>query len=273
MLNFWWVNICTCLQVDEFYLNDYRNYSWYQSPCPNVHPQESGPFANSRIVQCKCWNSIANSLALQIEKCHPTAEIQCMIFNNSEYKQKTWKKHEKQTYLPTFHTQPPKISHSEFLEGPSFWCQIRATDHDALHRDQTFDIRGIPGSRNCRKTTGDNGKPSRGGGNWGTLRIPREDRGTLGKIRGITTPPLESYYTLSPIIMVQWIMGVSPIGSLPFKYPAIFHWTMIMGERVSPNKVIFKPGIGQFLGGVVFWSYQRKLHHLQQLVVCGKKMP
>ena len=26
--------------------------------------------------------------------------------------------------------------------------------------------------------------------NWGTLRIPREDWGTLGKIRGITTPPL-----------------------------------------------------------------------------------
>ena len=30
---------------------------------------------------------------------------------------------------------------------------------------------------------------SRGGGNWGTLRIPREDWGTLGKTRGITTPP------------------------------------------------------------------------------------
>ena len=29
---------------------------------------------------------------------------------------------------------------------------------------------------------------SRGGGNWGTVRIPREDWGTLGKIRGITTP-------------------------------------------------------------------------------------
>ena len=33
------------------------------------------------------------------------------------------------------------------------------------------------------------GEYSRGGGNWGTLRIPREDWGTLGKIRGITTPP------------------------------------------------------------------------------------
>ena len=29
---------------------------------------------------------------------------------------------------------------------------------------------------------------SKGGCNWGILRIPREDRGTLGKIRGITTP-------------------------------------------------------------------------------------
>ena len=28
------------------------------------------------------------------------------------------------------------------------------------------------------------------GDNWGTLRIPREDWGTLGKIRAITTPPL-----------------------------------------------------------------------------------
>ena len=33
----------------------------------------------------------------------------------------------------------------------------------------------------------------RGEGNWGTLRIPREDWGTLGKIRGITTPrPLKN---------------------------------------------------------------------------------
>ena len=31
---------------------------------------------------------------------------------------------------------------------------------------------------------------SRGGGNRGTLRIPREDWGTLGNIRGITTHPL-----------------------------------------------------------------------------------
>ena len=29
----------------------------------------------------------------------------------------------------------------------------------------------------------------RGGGNWETLRIPREDWGTLGKTRGSTTPP------------------------------------------------------------------------------------
>ena len=32
-----------------------------------------------------------------------------------------------------------------------------------------------------------------GGGNWGTRRIPREDWGTLGKIRGITeSPPLNN---------------------------------------------------------------------------------
>ena len=31
-----------------------------------------------------------------------------------------------------------------------------------------------------------------GGNNWGTLRIPREDWGTLGKIRGITTPPFKN---------------------------------------------------------------------------------
>ena len=29
----------------------------------------------------------------------------------------------------------------------------------------------------------------RGEGNWGTLRLPREDRGSLGKIRRIITPP------------------------------------------------------------------------------------
>ena len=33
---------------------------------------------------------------------------------------------------------------------------------------------------------------SRGGGNWGTLRIPREHWRTLGKIRGITTPPKQN---------------------------------------------------------------------------------
>ena len=30
------------------------------------------------------------------------------------------------------------------------------------------------------------------GVNWGTLRIPKEDWGTLGKITGITTPPLKN---------------------------------------------------------------------------------
>ena len=32
----------------------------------------------------------------------------------------------------------------------------------------------------------------RGGTNWGTLRIPREDWGTLGKIRGKKHPTLKS---------------------------------------------------------------------------------
>ena len=34
------------------------------------------------------------------------------------------------------------------------------------------------------------GACSRGGGNWGTIRIPREDCGTLGKIWGNHQPPL-----------------------------------------------------------------------------------
>jgi len=46
-----------------------------------------------------------------------------------------------------------------FLRGPSFWCQIRATDHDALHRDQTFDIRGIPKGIHPGTLPHDHGKP------------------------------------------------------------------------------------------------------------------
>ena len=39
----------------------------------------------------------------------------------------------------------------------------------------------------------------RGWGNWRTLRIPREDWGTLGKIRGITTPgPLRILLSKGP---------------------------------------------------------------------------
>ena len=45
-----------------------------------------------------------------------------------------------------------------------------------------------------------------GGGNWGTLRIRREDWGTLGKIRGITTP-LKNPINLGkiPDIFYKWI--------------------------------------------------------------------
>ena len=42
--------------------------------------------------------------------------------------------------------------------------------------------------------------------------------------------------------MVQWKMGVSPIGSLHFKYPAIFHWT-ILGGRFK--YFLFSPLLGE----------------------------
>ena len=41
---------------------------------------------------------------------------------------------------------------------------------------------------------------SRGGGNWGTLRIPREDWGTLGNIR--ETPPLGPPPLNNPIMLL-----------------------------------------------------------------------
>ena len=39
--------------------------------------------------------------------------------------------------------------------------------------------------------------------------------------------PEKGQFTRPPVIMVQWQRG------LPFKYPAIFHWTMMMIERVD----------------------------------------
>ena len=42
----------------------------------------------------------------------------------------------------------------------------------------------------------------RGGGKWGTLRIPREDWGTLGTIRGITTP------LKNPINICSWKLAM-----------------------------------------------------------------
>ena len=38
--------------------------------------------------------------------------------------------------------------------------------------------------------------------------------------------------TLPPRIIVQWKVGVSPIGSLHFEYPSIFHWSMILPSQI-----------------------------------------
>ena len=48
---------------------------------------------------------------------------------------------------------------------------------------------GAGESNGCRVLKAGGGC-SRGRGNWGTLRIPSEDWGTLGKMKGITTLPL-----------------------------------------------------------------------------------
>ena len=47
--------------------------------------------------------------------------------------------------------------------------------------------------------------------------------------------------TYSNYHMVQWKMGVSPIWPFPFIWRVIFHWTMIMGERVSKSLAWFHP--------------------------------
>ena len=44
-------------------------------------------------------------------------------------------------------------------------------------------------------------------------------------------------FTLLPIIMVQWRMGVSPIGSLPFNSPTIFHFHELKGVAVWQEKI------------------------------------
>ena len=44
-------------------------------------------------------------------------------------------------------------------------------------------------------------------------------------------------FTLLPIIMVQWRMGVSPIGSLPFNSPTIFRFHELQGVAVWQEKI------------------------------------
>ena len=65
-------------------------------------------------------------------------------------------------------------------------------------------------------------------------------------------------YQNPPIIMVQWKMGVSPIGSLPFKHPAIFHFhnpSMIMEVRVFKNWLALPVGNEKInLYILVYWE-------------------
>ena len=52
--------------------------------------------------------------------------------------------------------------------------------------------------------------------------------------------------TIPPIIMVQWKMGRSKSSYIPFKYPVIFHWTMIRGGRING---ITNPNCSKFTNG------------------------
>ena len=58
---------------------------------------------------------------------------------------------------------------------------------------------------------------SRGGGNWGTLRIPRESWGTLGRIRRITTPPQRIL-----LLLTQY-------------YPPLGIWSSFRSRSKSPS--------------------------------------
>ena len=49
--------------------------------------------------------------------------------------------------------------------------------------------------------------------NWGTVRIPKEDWGTLGKIRGITTPPVGILLSPNGKLVVWGPVVWIPIGS------------------------------------------------------------
>ena len=62
------------------------------------------------------------------------------------------------------------------MEQKSTPPQILGTNIPNL---DNFHLKGFLGYNNCRVPKG----VLKGGGNWGTLRIPREDWGTLGNIR------------------------------------------------------------------------------------------
>ena len=66
-----------------------------------------------------------------------------------------------------------------------------------------------------------------------SLFSPRNQQKHANLLKIFSFPSLK--FTHRPIF-IEVKMGVSPMGWLPFKYPAIFHWTMIMGERVHPWK-------------------------------------
>ena len=66
----------------------------------------------------------------------------------------------------------------------------------------------------------------RGGGNWGTLRIPREDGGTLGKIRGNHHPPLR--------ILLSFYSSFRDLHLMPFKKRHCSrHWDGFFSEKSS----------------------------------------
>ncbi len=91
------------------------------------------------------------------------------------------------------------INHPGFFNGMFYWvaCSLQSSYSKPLARLallcwsilQLSFLGDCFRSYYCRVLKG--GCP-RGGGNWGTLRIPREDWGTLGNIRGITTPPKQN---------------------------------------------------------------------------------
>ena len=80
------------------------------------------------------------------------------------------------------------------------------------------------------------------GGSWGTQRIPRKDWGTLGKIRGSTTPPLR--------ILSCKVLFVSP--AIFYRY---FWWFLVIEfqdviaasvDKLSANLADFTQSLNAF---------------------------